>query len=139
MQEPYDWTRTTWDLAGEKQIPRSKTIRIPVREANRTRLSIRIMQSLLVASALLLAWWFPSFGGSSNSTRDSNTLRQSRDNLDGTANRPYDNGKHSQILTPRTSCQTPDALDITIPSQDNGYVLILQKSTRDTSNIKVLK
>ena len=140
MQEPYEWTRTTWDLAGEKQIPRSKTIRIPVREANRTRLSIRIMQSLLVASALLLAWWFPFSGGSSSSTLDSNTLKQSRDNLGGTVSRVYVNGKHFQILTPQTSCPTPDALDTTTPNQDDGYVQrILQQSTRDTSTIKVLK
>jgi len=140
MYEPYEWTRTTWEVVGERQMRRTKTIRIPVREAKRTRLSIKIMQSLLVASALLLAWWFPSFGASSNSTPDSNTLKRSRDNLDGTANSLYVNGKHFQILTPQTSCQTRDVSDTTTPSQDNGFDhRILQQSTRDISNIKVLK
>ena len=140
MYEPYEWTRTTWEVVGERQMRRIKTIRIPVREAKRTRLSIRIMQSLLVASALLLAWWFPFSGASSNSTPDSNTLKQSRDNLDGTASSLYVNGKHIQILTPQTSCQTQDASDTTTPNQDNGFdQRILQQSTRDTSHIKVLK
>jgi hypothetical protein len=139
MQQPYEWTRVTWEVTGERQMRRSKTIRIPVREAKRTRLSIRIMQSLLVASALLLAWWFPFFGASSSSTHDSNTLKQSRDNLDGTASSRFVNGKRFQILTPQTSCQTPDASDTTTRDPGDGYVQrILQQSTRDTSTIKVL-
>jgi len=121
-------------------MQRVKTIRIPVREAKNTRLSIRIMQSLLVASVLLLVWLFPLFGESSSSTLDSDTLRQSRVKPDGTASSLYVNGKHFQILTPQTSCQTPDVSDTTTPNQDNGFDhRILQQSTRDTSNIQVLK
>jgi hypothetical protein len=98
------------------------------------------MQSLSVASALLLAWWFPFSGASSSSTLDSNTLKQSKDDLDGIENSLYVNGKHFQILTPQTSCPTRDVSDTTIPDQDNGFDhRILQQSTRDTSNIKVLK
>ena len=140
MQRPYEWTRVTWDAVGERQLPRSQTIRIPVREARSTRLSIRIMQSLLVASVLLLVWLFPLFGESSSSTLDSDTLRQSRVKPDGIENSLYVNGKHFQILTPQTSCQTRDVSDTTTPNQDNGFDhRILQQSTRDTSNIQVLK
>lgn len=142
MHTPYEWTRVTWEVTGEKQMPRSKTIRIPVRKANSIRQLTRIMLCLLGLLSLSLGWLYRCSGACSNSTLALTNLKKQslgRAHTDGTANRRSVNGKDLQILTPRTSSQTPATSDTTIPNQDDGYVQrILQQSTRDTSTIKVL-
>ena len=163
MQRPYEWTRMTWEAAGDRPIPREKTIRLPAQRVNRILLWTKRSLCLFILSSCCLYGWFLQRLQSSSSYTDLSGSRQhftqqkrskamlqnSQEDLtqqsagmyhepqSGTESRPSSNGRITKQHTPIKTYREPRMLDSST-KMGSGNIQMLDKCA-PKSRVRMMK